>query len=79
MLVRATQTFHHARGTVAEGEIFDSAHPVPVKFRTLFEPMDIEEASAVAPVVESATAAPGEKRSTVARNRAKKAVAPDGD
>jgi len=71
MLMRAISTFWHGKDLYQAGEIFDAAHPAVVRFSKMFEPVDSE---AVAPVVESATAAPGEKRSTVARNRTKKAA-----
>lgn len=70
---RAIATFHAAGGlTVAEGSNFDDKDPVVREYPALFE--DVETAAlrlleqppvfrAVAPVIESATAAPGEKRS----------------
>lgn len=71
---RAITTFHAAGGlTVVEGSLFDDKEPVVREYPALFE--DTEAAAlrlmeqppafrAVAPIVESATAAPGEKRST---------------
>ena len=53
-----------------EGRIVDASHPVARKHASLFEPV---EAAAVD--VEQATAAPGEKRSTPRRSKAKPAKA----
>ena len=73
MLVRATTTFWHGRDLYEAGSLYDSQHPAVLRFGArMFEPHDTDEAAA--PVVESATAAPGEKRATVARGRAKKAA-----
>lgn len=70
---RATQTFHAAGGrTVAEGSLFDDKEPVVREYPAMFEDADaaalrlLDEPPvfrAVAPAVEQATAAPGEKRS----------------
>jgi hypothetical protein len=70
---RAIETFHVAGGsTVVEGSLFDDKEPVVREHPSMFE--DAEAAAlrlletspvfrAAAPVVEQATAAPGEKRS----------------
>lgn len=70
---RAITTFHAAGGlTVVEGSLFDDKDKVVREYPALFE--DATDAAlrlleqppvfrAVAPAVESATAAPGEKRS----------------
>ena len=70
---RAITTFHIAGGaTVVEGSLFDDKEPVVRAHPTMFEDADVAAARlaevspvfrAVAPSVEQATAAPGEKRS----------------
>lgn len=72
-MMRATQTFHAAGGlTVVEGSLFDNKGPVVREYPAMFEDADaaalrlLDEPPvfrAVAPAVEQATAAPGEKRS----------------
>lgn len=72
-MMRATQTFHAAGGrTVVEGSLFDDKEPVVREYPAMFEDADaaalrlLDEPPvfrAVAPAVEQATAAPGEKRS----------------
>lgn len=69
---RAITTFHAAGGlTVVEGSLFDDKETVCREYPSLFEDADaaalrlLEESPvfrAVAPAVEQATAAPGEKR-----------------
>lgn len=57
--LRATTTFGWGQRLVREGDIVSSDDPVVRKHAALFEPI-------VAPIVEQATAAPGERR-TVTR------------
>jgi hypothetical protein len=65
MIVRATTSFvTPGRRHVAEGELFDSKHPIVQARRDLFAPLEVNG-------VERATARPGEKRSTRAPRSAK--------
>ena len=75
---RAIQTFHAPGGlTVVEGSLFDDKEPVVREYPAMFEDADVAALrltdappvfrAVAAPVVEQATAAPGEKRSTVKR------------
>lgn len=60
MIVRAKESFRiPGRQFIAEGSLFDSEHPLVQSRAALFEPVEMGDA-----VIESATAAPGEKRST---------------
>lgn len=80
MLMRSTTTFFHGTTMVVVGEVYDSEHPLVRRFgAAMFEPAAGVDGP---PVVESATAAPGEKRATVARNRKPRAgrvADPDSD
>lgn len=68
MILRANTTFHVGRRAVRQGDIIDSSDPIVAGREHLFD--------SAADVVEAATAAPGERRSTAPRKRpAKKAAA----
>lgn len=65
MIVRAKESFRiPGRQFIAEGSLFDSEHPLVQSRAALFEPVEMGDAVIEDSVVESATAAPGEKRST---------------
>jgi len=52
-------SFHSADGFVAAGEIYETDHPIVKKYPERFKPLKVHR---VVPVIEQATAAPGEKR-----------------
>lgn len=68
MLLRAKTTFiaftPAGQKVVAKGDIFDSSNPIVAKRADLFTPVEVS-----APVVEEATAAPGEQRATTRRKK----------
>lgn len=71
-LVRSKRAFAILGNPVVwpAGRIVDASDPIATKYPQHFEP--VESAAYVSPVVEQATAAPGEKRTTAKRAAAKK-------
>lgn len=79
MLLRATETFlaftPAGQHFIAKGTIVDSSDPLVAHRADLFTP--VEPTYSSAPVVEQATAAPGEQRAAAPRKaRAAKKAAP---
>ena len=67
-LVRAKESFWLPnKQLVSQGVLLDAEHPLAKRHAARFEP--VEQSPGFDAPVESATSAPGEKRSTVARNR----------
>ncbi len=78
MLLRATETFlaftKHGQKFIAKGTIVESTDPVVANRADLFAPVEPTYTTAPAPVVEQATAAPGELRTTKKAAPRKKAA-----
>jgi len=75
MIVQARETFFmKGRRVVEAGACFDSEHPTVLAMPHLFVPVEFEAGGAGA--VESASAAPGEKRSA---RRVRKSTPPDSE
>jgi hypothetical protein len=55
------KSFHSPDGFIHEGEVYEYDHPIVQKYPERFKSLDVHRAKR-APVVESATSAPGEKR-----------------
>lgn len=62
MLLRATTSFFVGNRLVNKGDLVDSSDPVCAGREAILEPL-----TATVPVVEQATAAPGEKRAATKR------------
>lgn len=62
MILRANTTFHVGQRTVRDGDIVDSTDPIVAGREHLFD--------SPADVIETATASPGERRSTPPRKKA---------
>ena len=56
------ESFHSPAGFVAAGDIYEADHPVVKKNPERFVPLDVHRVARREPVIEAATAAPGEKR-----------------
>jgi hypothetical protein len=60
--VACKASFHTPDGFVNAGDIYEADHPIVRKHPERFIPLDVHRAPRSEPVVEAATAAPGEKR-----------------
>ena len=52
-------SFHCPDGFICAGDMYEESHPIVEKYPERFRPLEVHRS---APVIEQATAAPGEKR-----------------
>lgn len=61
-IVEVAVAFSGPMGAFIKGQLYRSDDPVVVKFPQFFRPMVVNSTVKAEPVIEQATAAPGEKR-----------------